>query len=207
MRFKIGDFVRFVDEAIEGHVTSIQANDIIGVTDDSGFEIPVPITKVTAVHGNMKRDDDEEQEEAAPAVFIDKGVYLAVTGEQRDGLAKFHILNETSFRLVVALTEIQNGKRKGHLASVLPANSVTEFYTANFSAIGKWPVFSIRIIKYSESPQIEQPVIEEEVRVKPSILNEAKIRHRLIDEKAWLVGLDDEKQDIGLDRLKNFGKS
>ncbi len=37
MKFRIGDLVRFVDEPIEGHITSMQPNDIVGVTDDTGF--------------------------------------------------------------------------------------------------------------------------------------------------------------------------
>ena len=41
MKFKIGDFVRFVDEPIEGHITSFLNNELLGVTDDTGFEIPV----------------------------------------------------------------------------------------------------------------------------------------------------------------------
>lgn len=56
MGFKIGDLVRFVDEPIEGHITSFQSNDLIGVTDDTGFEIPVQASKLTLVHGNMRRD-------------------------------------------------------------------------------------------------------------------------------------------------------
>lgn len=54
MEYKIGDFVRFVDENIEGYVTSIQSDILIGVTDESGFEIPVLKSKVTKVYDHRK---------------------------------------------------------------------------------------------------------------------------------------------------------
>lgn len=90
MNLKIGDLVRFVDEPIEGHITSMQANDIIGVTDDTGFEIPVLRTKVTLVQGNMRTIEDELDDlpEQKNLPFVDKGIYIAVAGEQKDGLAK-----------------------------------------------------------------------------------------------------------------------
>lgn len=61
MEYKIGDFVRFVDENIEGYVTSIQSDVLIGVTDVSGFEIPVLKSKVTKVY-----DHRETQNQSIP---------------------------------------------------------------------------------------------------------------------------------------------
>lgn len=61
MEYKVGDFVRFVDENIEGYITSIQSDTLIGVTDESGFEIPVLTSKVTKVY-----DHRETQNQRAP---------------------------------------------------------------------------------------------------------------------------------------------
>ena len=54
MKFKIGDFVRFVDEQGEGYITSIISDDLVGVTDADGFEVPVLATKVTSVYGQVE---------------------------------------------------------------------------------------------------------------------------------------------------------
>jgi hypothetical protein len=51
MKYKLGDFVRFVDEKMEGFVTRIIDEQMIGVTGDDDFEIPVLASKVTYVHG------------------------------------------------------------------------------------------------------------------------------------------------------------
>jgi hypothetical protein len=47
MKYKLGDFVRFVDEKMEGFVTRIIDDQMIGVTGDDEFEIPVLASKVT----------------------------------------------------------------------------------------------------------------------------------------------------------------
>ena len=50
--FKLGDFVRFVDEKREGYVTRVIDAVTLGVTDTDGFEIPVAISNLTHVHGH-----------------------------------------------------------------------------------------------------------------------------------------------------------
>jgi hypothetical protein len=52
MKFKLGDFVRFVDEKREGYVTKIIDSQTLGVTDEDGFEIPVAVSNLTSVHGS-----------------------------------------------------------------------------------------------------------------------------------------------------------
>lgn len=207
MKLKIGDLVRFVDEAIEGHITSFQNDNIIGVTDESGFEIPVPIDKVTSVHGNMHRDDDQEDREPiSSGPFVDSGIFLAVTGEQKDGLATFSIANETSYQLMISISEKNGNRVKGIRALSIPPKGQAEFYTANFSTMGKWPLFIIQILRHSEEARTPNAPLSKEIRVRPFDLNNPKKRSNVLDAKAWHFALDTEEEDIGLDKLRNFGK-
>lgn len=206
MKLKIGDLVRFVDEAIEGHITSFQNDDIIGVTDNSGFEIPVPINKVTLVHGNMHRaDDDDDPISLSVGPFIEKGIFLAVTGEQKDGLAKFSIVNESSYQLLASIAERNSNKAKGITTLFVSPKSHSEFYTANFSTLGKWPLFIVQILRHTEESVIPNTPLSKEIRVKPFDLNNPKKRSDVLDGKAWLFELDKE-ENIGLEKLKNFGR-
>lgn len=205
MNFKIGDLVRFVDEPIEGHVTSIQMNDIIGVTDDTGFEIPVLKSKVTLVHGNMRlpEDDIEDEVSAVNMPFVDKGIFLGIGGEQKDGLAKFYIINETSFELLVSIAELSGNKVSGVFGNIIPKNDFAQFYTANFSAVGKWPTFHIQIIQHSKVAHVQKQPLSKEFRVKPLELIQSKERVAMLNEKVWLYELDKEEVDIGIDKLKS----
>lgn len=205
MSIKLGDLVRFVDEPIEGHVTSIQGNDLVGVTDDTGFEIPVLRSKLTLVHGNMRMPEDDFEETAVQAnlPFVDKGIYIGVAGEQKDGLAKFYLINETSYELLVSISEVSGTKTTGVFANAIPKQDFAQIYTANFSAVGKWPTFQIQIIRHCRQAQTQTQPISKEFRVKPLDLINSKERVEMLSEKVWLYEIDKIEEDIGLDKLKS----
>ncbi|SKB47376.1 MULTISPECIES: hypothetical protein [Sphingobacterium] len=205
MNFKIGDLVRFVEEPIEGHITSIQANDIIGVTDTTGFEIPVLKSKVTLVHGNMRmpEDDIEDGEASINLPFVDKGIFVGIAGEQKLGLAKFYIINETSFELLVSISELSGTKVTGVFGNLIPKQDYAQFYIANFSAVGKWPTFNIQIITHSKIAHVQRQPLSKEFRVKPLELINSKERVEMLNDKVWLYELDKKEEDIGLDKLKS----
>ncbi|SFT13827.1 hypothetical protein [Sphingobacterium wenxiniae] len=205
MNFKIGDLVRFVDEPIEGHITSIQANNIIGVTDESGFEIPVLASKVTLVHGNMRREDDDiiDNVAAANLPFVEEGVYLAVEGEQKDGLAKFYIVNHTSYDLLIAIAEVSGPKCTGIFAEKVLKRDFVQFYSANFGQVGKWPNFHVQLIKHSKQARAIPHPIAKEFRVKPLDLINSKEADDIMEAKVWRFQLDKPEENIGLDKLKS----
>ncbi|QBQ42518.1 hypothetical protein E2P86_15750 [Sphingobacterium psychroaquaticum] len=204
MTYKIGDLVRFVDEPIEGHITSFQANNIVGVTDETGFEIPVPQNKITLVHGNMKREDDDLVRTPTPnAPFIERGIFLAIEGEQKEGLAKFFIVNRTSYDILVSLSEISGTKRTGLFAEKIMRKDFVQVYSANFSNLGKWPTFQIQIIKHSKHPHQPTAPIDKEYRVKPLDLVNSKELDEIMNSKVWLFELDKPEENIGLDKLKD----
>lgn len=205
MKFKIGDFVRFVDEAIEGHITSFQPDDIVGVTDDSGFEIPVPANKITRVHGNMRRDDDEPKIKASVTntPFIERGIYIGITGEQKDGIAQFYIVNHSSYDLLLVANEINGAKRTGVFADKILAQDFVPFYAGNFSQVGKWPSFEIQILRHSPTAHQATPFIQREFKVRPLDLIQPQERDPLLERKAWRYQLDKLEENIGLDKLKD----
>ncbi len=204
MNFKIGDLVRFVDEPIEGHITSFMKDGLVGVTDDTGFEIPVASQKITLVHGNMRHVEDELEEQAIPTgKFIEKGIYLALTGEQKDGLVKFFLVNETSYELLVSVVEVQGSKHTGIYANIVPAREYHQIYTANFSTLHKWPGMDFQIIRTSRKQHTAVPVIEKSIKIKALDLINSKEHSEVLPEKAWLYELDKVEENIGLDKLKD----
>jgi len=204
MEFKTGDLVRFVDEAIEGHITSIKG-DIVGVTDETGFEIPVAKSKITLIHGSMRRDDDEPQDEKNedPDVpFAERGIFVAVTGEHHQGLAQFYLVNHSSYDLLASVAKVSETEWTGLFAGKIAKRGFAAFHSANFSQVGKWPEFRIQIIRHSEAPHIATSPIDKPFRVKPAALNLSKERDTILDAKAWLFQIDKIEENIGLDKLQ-----
>ena len=107
MKYKLGDFVRFVDEKLEGYVTKIIDEQMIGVTVEDDFEIPVLASKVTYVHGHGAESHDEKliAEPVQPAgEFKRNGVHIAVVPDAKaNALVHLYLVNETSYRLLASM--------------------------------------------------------------------------------------------------------
>src|SRR6187402_2620445 len=98
MKYKLGDFVRFVDEKMEGFVTRIIDEQMIGVTGDDDFEIPVLASKVTTVHGYNAAGDTKtvtpEEKPVDLAEFEKKGIYVGVVADAKaNSVVHFNLVN------------------------------------------------------------------------------------------------------------------
>ncbi|CAM4163889.1 hypothetical protein SAMN06265348_105268 [Pedobacter westerhofensis] len=207
MNLNLGDFVRFVDENIEGTITRIIDKDTIGVTDANDFEIPVLASKVTLVHGDIPDDNtvvSNRQAVAAPvAEFKKEGVYLGLVADQHSAVvAHFHLINETSFQLLASMTTEKGGTYKGEFAALIPANTTKKIYSANMGDIQLWPKFNIEVL-FSTAANVEPPaplVYSENIKGKD--LSVAKVEIVLLKQKGWLIRLDEPAPVLDMQKLK-----
>ena len=207
MNLNLGDFVRFVDENIEGYITRIIDKDMIGVTDANDFEIPVLASKVTLVHGEIPDDNTVVSNRQATIVpvteFKKEGVYLGlVTDQHSTAVAHFHLVNETSYQLLATLTTEKGGNYKGEFAAVIAPNSAKKIFSANLGDIQLWPKFNIEIL-FSTSANIEPllPLSYKE-SIKGKDLSVAKVDIALLKQKGWLIRLDEPEPLIDAQKLK-----
>lgn len=212
MNFKLGDFVRFVDENLEGYITRIIDKDTIGVTDSNDFEIPVLASKVTLVHGEVIDNDMVTNSPAAiipQAEFIKDGVFLAiVTDQHSNSVAHFHIVNETSFQLLVNLTTEKGGNFKGEFAGTLAPHSTKRIYSDQLGDIQIWPRFIIEALFHTVANIEPKPPIIIKRSLKGKDLSVAKVDITLLKQKGWLIRLDETETLIDAQKLKeSFFKS
>ncbi|WP_158797064.1 hypothetical protein [Pedobacter sp. L105] len=207
MNLNLGDFVRFVDENIEGYITRIIDKDMIGVTDANDFEIPVLASKVTLVHGEIPDDNTVVSNRQATVVpveeFKKEGVYLGlITDQHSTAVAHFHLVNETSFQLLAALTTEKSGNYKGEFAAAIAPNSTKKIFSANLGDIQLWPKFNIEIL-FSTAANVEPPaplIYKEHIKGKD--LSVAKVDITLLKQKGWLIRLDEPEPLIDAEKLK-----
>lgn len=207
MNLNLGDFVRFVDENIEGYITRIIDKDTIGVTDSNDFEIPVQASKVTLVHGEIPDENTVVSNRQAAVVpvaeFIKEGVYLGlVTDQHSTAVAHFNLLNETSFQVLATLTTEKGGNYKGEFAAVIPAHSAKKIFSANLGDIQLWPKFNIEVL-FSTTANVEPPaplIYRENIKGKD--LSVAKVEIALLKQKGWLIRLDEPAPIIDAQKLK-----
>lgn len=206
MQFKLGDFVRFVDENIEGYITRIIDKDTLGVTDSNDFEIPVPATKVTLVHGEIPDNDIVSNRPAVvvpEAEFIKEGIFLGlITDQHSSSVAHFHLVNETSFQLLASLTTEKGDHFKGEFAAIVAPHSTKKIYSAQLGDIQIWPKFKLEILFHTTANVApKEPIVYHE-RIKGKDLSVAKEDITLLKQKGWLIRLDAAETLIDAEKLK-----
>lgn len=207
MDLKLGDFVRFVDENIEGYITRIIDKDTIGVTDSNDFEIPVLISKVTLVYGDIHDNDilTHKPEITLPEVeFKTEGIHLALVADQHsNSVAHFHLINETSYQLLTSLTTEKQDSFKGEFAGIIPPHSAKKIYSAQLGDIQIWPKFRLEILTHATANVAPKAPIYFHKHIKGKDLSVAKEEIILLKQKGWLIKLEEPEVTTDLEKLKD----
>ena len=206
MDFKLGEFVRFVDEKYEGYITRIIDENMIGVTGEDDFEIPVPANKVTRVHGHVYKGTENQalEEKTIPAgEFKSTGVYLTVSSDASKGsVVYFHLVNETSYQLLVTLNTEQDKRIKGNYAGIIAPQSTAKIFSASLTELNNWPKFHIQALFYSAmETTLKEPLIHH-VKFSAKNFSGAKKEVQLLKQQAWTFRLDEEQPIIDPEKLK-----
>ncbi|QPH41631.1 Smr/MutS family protein [Pedobacter endophyticus] len=197
MKFKLGDFVRFVDEKREGYVTKIIDTQTLGVTDEDGFEIPVAISNLTSVHGHGAAAEEvtapKPIEVNIPLVSkIENGIYIAAATDNKVGnVVHFHLYNQSPNVLLVGLTTERKEKYAGTFHGVVEAYQSSLVYSASLADLDIWPQFTFQIIIFSKADvkPVDPLVIKKKFRAKDFSTEQKELPQ--LNNKGWLIRLDD----------------
>ncbi|MBD1391520.1 Smr/MutS family protein [Mucilaginibacter glaciei] len=207
MRYKLGDFVRFVDEKLEGYITKIIDEQMIGVTVEDDFEIPVLASKVTYVHGHGAASHDEEAVTQTSAIttgeFKSKGVHIAVIADVKaNALVHLYLVNETSFQLLASVVTDAQKTIKGEFVGMIEPQSAVKVYSAKLSDLQLWPKFIFQVLFHTRQNQpLELPLnVTEQFKAKD--FAGAKKIVPILKQQGWLVQLDQPELIIDAEKLK-----
>ncbi|TDO21753.1 hypothetical protein [Pedobacter duraquae] len=208
MDLKLGDFVRFVDENIEGYITRIIDKEMIGVTDSNDFEIPVPASKVTLVYGEIPDGNtvvtNRPAAAAVAAEFVRDGVFLGLVSDQHSAsVAHFHLVNDSSFDLLLSLTTSKGGHFKAEFAGTVNAHSSKRIYSANMSDIQVWPKFLLDVIYYTAADEEPKAPLVFHAAIKGKDLSVAKVEIAQLKTKGWLLTLEEKTEPMNIDKLRD----
>lgn len=204
--FKLGDFVRFIDEKREGYITRIIDAQTLGVTDTDGFEIPVVIANLTHVHGhsaNTPTSTSHTQPLIITEDFIENGVYLAVTEDSNaSSVVHFTLINSTSYQLLLSLKTNKKGFYKGEFANTIAAKSSTQLYSTNLADLEIWPEFMFQILYFyvgNTKPKAPLNLIK---HFKAKDFSGAKKKIIPLGKQGWQIQLDEQTILIDAQKLK-----
>lgn len=207
MKYKLGDFVRFVDEKMEGFVTRIIDDQMIGVTGEDDFEIPVLASKVTTVHGyepaGGKKENNVAEQPLHTGEFKTKGVYIGVANDPKaNSVVHFYLVNDTSFLLPATLTTEKQQVFKGEYAGIASPGTATKIYSAQLADLQLWPKFIFQVLFYSgqHTAPLAPLVVEEKFKAKD--FSGAKKLIPVLNQQGWLIQLDEPELKIDAQKLK-----
>ncbi|RZK43743.1 MAG: DNA mismatch repair protein MutS [Pedobacter sp.] len=207
MQFKLGEFVRFVDEKREGYVTRIIDAQTLGVTDTDGFEIPVAISNLTTVYGHQdnlaEKGEVPSFSNAKDEVFIEEGIYVAVVESQKaSSVVHFSLINRTSYQLLVSLKTDLKGTFKGVFGGIVPAKGLTQIYIENLADLEIWPEFNFQLLFFTSNDVKPKPplVLNKRFRAKDFSISKNQIPE--VNKYGWLIRLDEPVPLIDAKKLK-----
>ncbi|SKB36164.1 Smr/MutS family protein [Daejeonella lutea] len=202
MKYKLGEFVRFVEERREGYITRIIDDATIAVTDEDGFEIPVLASQVTRVHGQSE-DVQTQIETKQETEFVSSGIFVAAVPDKKAGaVVHLHLVNTSSYKLLLTLTTEKPNKFKGEYHGIISAKSAIQIYSASLNELDQWPKFHLQILLFaSEGAEIKKPIMfSEKLRAKD--FSGAKKSSEYLDHPAWMIQLDSNEPIIDPQKLK-----
>lgn len=202
MKYKLGEFVRFVEERREGYITRIIDDATIAVTDEDGFEIPVLASQVTRVHG-QSADQQTENAPVQEAEHVANGIFLAAAPDKKAGsVVHIHLINTTSYQLLATLTTEKSQKFKGEFNGVIRPKSAVQVYSASLNELDQWAKFHLQVLLFAgEGSELKKPIeFSEKFRAKD--FSGAKKNTDYLDQPAWLIQLDSNEPVIDPQKLK-----
>jgi hypothetical protein len=205
MKFELGEFVRFVDENREGYITKIFSVEMVGVTGEDDFEIPVMINNLTRVHGKSKKSGEDQRNipQQQNTEFIEKGIFLGVVSDKNKGsVVYFHLVNQTSYQLLITLKTALKGNFKGEFSGDINPQSETKIYSASLPELDIWPTFQLQALYYTTQNKapIKPVIFDVKFRAKDFAGNKTIIP--IIKEQGWLIRIDEPELKIDVEKLK-----
>jgi hypothetical protein len=206
MEYQLGEFVRFVDERREGYITKIFSDDMVGVTGDDDFEIPVMVNNLTRVHGHISNIEFEKPVDKTAvnaANFIEKGVFIAVHPDLNKGsVVHFHLVNETSYQLLATLKTNLKEQLNGEFSGLINAGSTVKVFSASLAELDLWPIFNFQVLFYTP---LNKPVLDPlkfEIKFRSKDFSGSKQLTPIIKQQGWLFRIDEPELVINVQKLK-----
>ena len=205
MKFELGEFVRFVDENREGYITKILSSEMVGVTGEDDFEIPVMVNNLTRVHGKSKFTAENQSNVTTQqsVEFIEKGIFIAVVSDPNKGsVVYFHLINQTSYQLLSTLRTDKKGVFKGEYNGIVNAQASAKIYSASLPDLDIWPDFQLQSVYYTTQNKAFVKPLVFDIKFRAKDFAGSKTQIPILKEQGWLIRIDEPELKIDIEKLK-----
>jgi len=201
MKLNLGDKVSFVNENLEGTVTSIIDKNNVGVTIEDDFEIPVPISQLIKVDF-VETLKPETEKEIKPRISNNPpGIFLAF---ERIDEVRLKLLLHNNFcdNLMYAIYQ------KGHDAFAfvkrgeIERDETIELGTNDLAKFEQWPTLQFHFIPIDKISVKSIVPFSRELKFKAKEFHGSLKHCFFVAKQAYVFKLDEKLDDIDLEKLK-----
>ncbi len=208
MGFHVGDYVRFLNERQEGFVTRIISSDIIGVTIDGDFEIPVAAKEIVLVAKEEIRPENDEKnyivEFSEKTITSTKGIYFAFIPDSKvKNLLQIQLINNTGYEVLYSFSTLRNKQFEGHASGKASAKSFNNLINISQSDFNDWPAFHFQLIQHLNGEFYPSQPIVRELKIKAKNFASSFGNLPLIKGEGYCFQLDDEIQTYSAENIEN----
>ncbi len=195
--YKIGDYVRFLNEKQEGVVTSIIDHQLVGVTIEGDFEITVLANEIVLVQSgeSQLREDLEEIPNAISNITTntDHRLLLAIYRDEKiHHLYHLHLINSSQYNLLAAVTIQKKDVYEGIYADLVKSKTAARISSHTLSEFDQGWIFQVQVIYHqlgAYSPT-QPSIYKKSIKAKQVLTTEKEIP--FINKKGYLSELEQD---------------
>jgi hypothetical protein len=204
-QLKLGDKVRFVNEPMEGIVTSIKDKNLIGVTVDSDFEIPVLATELVKIKFEEKAGNNQPELPAAKAFKVASvnplGVFFAFDRVGEDGI-ELYVHNNLSEWVIVNVFQKDDGVYHLWQQLKLERDETHLMGKYKFSAMQDWKALLVQLLPLESHTVKPGGLVQTEINFSAKKFHQWLKHCFFLNKQAYTLRLDEVLEPLNLQALK-----
>ncbi len=204
MAIKLGDKVRFLNENMEGIVTSFKPNNQIGVTIESDFEIPVLISEVVKIKFEEKAGNNSEPSVVKSFKLNNSnplGVFLAFE-RIGDSQLDMHIHNNLSDELIVLIYHKIQGVYHLNKHLQMSREDTLKIGQVSLTEFELWPNFYFVILPLEQISVNAAKSISSELSFQAKTFQNYWKHCFFLSKQAYVFNMDAPIEKLNLTALK-----
>ncbi len=201
---KLGDKVRFVNEKMEGVITSLKGKNLVGVTVDSDFEIPVLISELLKIDFNSHTENSEQEIIKKPERISNSnplGIFMAFERFAESKL-QLHFHNNFTDEVVLVMYQKEAGVFKQVQKISLERDETKSIQEYDLNHFEQWNPIQLHILCIEHtSIRLIEP-ISFSLTFQPKAFHQTWRHCFFLNKQAYVIRVDEKLELLNLDKLK-----
>ncbi|MES2381429.1 MAG: Smr/MutS family protein [Bacteroidota bacterium] len=201
---KLGDRVKFVNENMEGIVTSFKQKNLVGVTIEDDFEIPVLMSEIIKIDFNDQKPAGKEttEDKLKPKVNTNPiGIFLAYNRLGENDVESILHNNEPD-TLLYAIYQQEKGIYNLYKTGKLEKEEEVSLMKLNLENYDKWNPLLFQFILADGVTMKPSKPLHIEFKTHPKEFHQSLKFCFFLQKQAYMFKLNEELSKINLNALK-----